>query len=489
MYSGYLLLAVNILIRSDLIHGFSSLKTSTGKGLISQLPKCESGTAARRVLENAFPKSETEQSFLYDSISVPKGASDRSLSDADLAIQTNIRNSKYSVMDLIELNGDRDADRASLALFCVFVAGTLSALVAQESLPGPEIIRFAVVWLLSFSPLAFVGFGIATPDELQTLLVSIQRNVFPTYRKRMIHHEAGHFLVGHILGLPIKGYQANAVKNAVEFYPLNDADVGRERASLLGFNAKKIYTDQDVTEYDSRNYNVDFFAEGGRGDELLSQSVFRDAKNYTDNPFLKIDPQNDVKKAWPYRGFDDETIDKLAVVSVAGVCSEILAFGNAEGGYADLSQLRYIFANAESDLSDKDIENRIRYAVGFGMTILRRHLGALDDVVLAMEKNSSVEDCILAIENCENKSGASAIENYEQIRREKIKMEGVSVFERTLLMGGKNLDTEDSSIIEGKGGGGRNAKFQMTGDDPLYAAVAAAFLFFVWASTGGLALH
>ena len=488
MYSGYYLLATTILITINVSHGFSSLQTSTGKGL-SQLSKCETGTAARRLLENAFPESETGQPFLYNSISIPKGASDKYLSDADLAIQTNIRNSKYSVMDLIELNGDRDADRASLALFCVFVAGTLSALVAQESLPGPEILRFAVVWLLSFSPLIFVGYGIATPDELQSLLVSIQRNVFPTYRKRMIHHEAGHFLVGHILGLPIKGYQANAVKNAVEFYPLNDADVGRERASLLGFNTKKVYTDRDVAGYDSRNENLGFFDEGGRGDELMSQSVFRDAKNYTDSPFLKIDPQNDVKRAWPYRGFDDETIDKLAIVSVAGVCSEILAFGNAEGGYADLSQLRYIFANADSELSDKDIENRIRYAVGFSMTILRRYLGALDDVVLAMEMNSSVEDCILAIENCENKSGATVSGNYEQVRREKIKNDGVSLLERTLLWGGKNLDTEDSNIIEGKGGGGRNSKFQLTGDDPLYAAGAAAFFFFVWASTGGLSLH
>ena len=79
--------------------------------------------------------------------------------------------------------------------------------------------------------------------------------------------------------------------------------------------------------------------------------------------------------------------------------------------------------------------------------------------------------------------------NYEQIRRNKIKNEGVGFLERTLLGSGKNLDSEDNSVIEGKGGGGRSAKFQITGDDPLYAAAAAAFLFFVWASTGGLSLH
>ena len=67
-------------------------------------------------------------------------------------------------------------------------------------------------------------------------LVSIQRNVFPTYRQRMIQHEAAHFLMGHLLGLPIKGYATNAVKSAVEFYPLNDPEIGRDRVQSLGFD-------------------------------------------------------------------------------------------------------------------------------------------------------------------------------------------------------------------------------------------------------------
>jgi hypothetical protein len=67
----------------------------------------------------------------------------------------------------------------------IFLASSLSAIVANENLPGPEIIRFLVVWVLSFTPFALVvGYGIATPDNLQALLV---------YRKRMIQHEAGQF--------------------------------------------------------------------------------------------------------------------------------------------------------------------------------------------------------------------------------------------------------------------------------------------------------
>lgn len=334
--------------------------------------------------------------------------------------------------------------------------------------------------------------------------MSLQRYIFPLYRKRMVHHEAGHFLMAHLLGFPIRDYQANAVKNAVEFYPMRDEDRGREKASLMGFDSKDRNRnrqdeseDGGVEQYYPEEYmdpDKPFFAEGGRGDALLAQSVFRDGNDSGSNStkydkYLKLAPRDDVKKSWPYRGFDHETLDQLAVVSVAGVCSEILAFGNAEGGYADLAQLRVLFASAEPGLNEKDMDNRVRYAIGYAMGQLRRHLGALDALVDAMDRGASVEECVLVIEACDNASGATALGNYEKIRRGKIQNEGVGFVESLLLGGGKNADVQDNSVIEGKGGGDRKQGFQLTGDDPLYAALGAALLFFVFASSGGLSLH
>ncbi len=472
--------------------------------LDKQLGKCKSGTAARQILaetllspsNNDDKDNNNSKDPLYNSITIPRGASILSMSDAELAIQTNIRNNKYSIMELIELNGDKDADRASLALLAIFVGSTTSAITTQQNLPGPEIIRFALSWMFSFAPLIFVGLGLSVPSRLQSALIVIQSYIFPSYRKRMVHHEAGHFLLGHLLGMPIKGYRANAIKNAVEFYPLRDDDVGRTRASLLGFDkSRNNDRGSEVVDYGSSNGvgrdggTVGYFDEGGRGEEVTAtQSVFRNAKNYTDNPFLKISPQNDVKQAWPFRGFDHGTIDQLAVVSVAGVCSEILGFGNAEGGYADLGQLRQILSSAEPELDDKQTDNIIRYAIGYTMGQLRRHLGALDDLIEVMERDGSVAECILAIEGCENVSGATVMGNYEKMRRDAIQGEGIGFVER-LALGGKNADTEDNSVIYGKGGGDRKQSFQLTGDDPLYAAIAVAGVFLLWASSGGLSLH
>lgn len=174
-------------------------KKSADIEALKRLDQCTSGSVARELLEKF-----TGDDSLYQSISIPAGASERGISDGDLAIQTKIRNKKYDIFDLIDLNGDRDADRASAGVFGVFLASSFSAIVANESLPGPEILRFVVVWILSFAPLALVGFGIATPENLQAVLVSIQRELFPTYRKRMVQHEAGHFLLSHLLGYPIK---------------------------------------------------------------------------------------------------------------------------------------------------------------------------------------------------------------------------------------------------------------------------------------------
>lgn len=206
-----------------------------------------------------------------------------------------------------------------------------------------------------------VGFGIGNTGKLQAFLVSVQRQIFPVYRKRMVQHEAGHFLMAHLLGYPIAGYSTNAVKNAVEFFPLSDKDVGRDKAEMLGFDRQYSRGDDESPGARTRPRTNDapFFSPQGSGAvDLESQSVFRNVKNYTDNPFLKIATQNQPRNSWPYRGFDHGTVDKLAVVSCAGVCAEIISFGYAEGGLADLGQLQQILANAEPELTERDKENR-----------------------------------------------------------------------------------------------------------------------------------
>lgn len=467
-------------------------KKSFTLDLLRGLSTASSGTKARQILRDALlvdNDNDETGSALYGSIRIPAGASKRGISDGDLAIQTRMINKKYNIIELIELNGDRDADRASLALLCVMMGCSLSAIVANQSLNFiPEILRFLIVWLLSFAPLAFVGYGIADASELQGLLVTVQRNVFPAYRQRMLQHEAGHFLMGHLLGWPVRKYSANAVKNAVELYPLADTDRGSSLARQLGFDKRSSRGgDSDSLDQTPPWDDVPFFSEDGRGSSTLGLSVFRTAKNYTE--FVKLPSQNEPTNAWPYRPLDDATLDQLTAISVAGVCAEILAFGNAEGGVADLSQLRQLFSAADSELSDREIDNRIRYALGYTMSQLRRHLGVLDALAAVMERDGSVEECVLAIETCENVSGQGIIGDYELNRRKSFREAQASWIERIFLGDEKTADTAEDRMVEGKGGGYKKETFRLTGDDPLYAAMAVALGFLAWASSGGLSLH
>lgn len=293
-----------------------------------------------------------------------------------------------------------------------------------------------------------------------------------------------------MLGYPVQGYRANAVKNAVQLYPLADGDRGQSYASQLGFDRPTAVENDLEDPSPVMVQDAPFFSEEGRGALWVEErSVFRAAKkNYT--MFAKLPQVDQPTNAWPYRGFDERTLDQLACISVAGVCSEILAFGNAEGGVADLSQLRQIFAASEEEIDSRGVDNRIRYALGFTMGMLRRNLGALDDLAAAMEKDAPLSACVATIENCSNPSGQDGITgDYERRRRERFRADGASWMERVLLGGDKNLDQEENRLVEGKGGGYRKDEFRLTGDDPFYAALLVSVTFAAWAAAGGLSLH
>lgn len=488
--NGVLLLSKKSNTDEKLKHQESS-RSSLKKSLLEAgLDQCASGTQARRILERELDPGSSSRRF--GSIAIPPGASVQGISDGDLAIQTRLVNKKYKIMELIELSGNRDMDRASWGVLSVFVASSLAAVAVNQNLPGPEIVRFLVVWLLTFAPLFLVGYGLKDADKLQALLVQVQRMVFPAYRQRMVQHEAGHFLMGHLLGWPIRGYTANAVKNAVSFFPLSDAEKGRDVANQLGFDRPKVRTEEEEDLWPLPGTvnaeDAQFFGPGGRGSGLVQErSVLRKSdknKQSKYDDFLKLPSQNDPTKAWPYRGFDERTIDQLTVISVAGVCAEILAFGNAEGGVADLNQLRQIFAASarEETMSDREIDNRIRFALGYTLSQLRLNLGALDALAEVMDRNGSVAECVSAIESCKNASGQTSWGGDYELERRKRFQEQAGIIE-------KNIDTMEDRFAEGKGGGGRKQTFALTGDDPLYLALAVSVVFLAWASAGGLSLH
>jgi hypothetical protein len=484
--------------RSRAIYSIQQQHLTIAAEDLEALNSCSTGTQARRIIRQQQQQQDQANSksrLLFESIQIPSGVSKKGLSDGELALQTRCRN-KYKITELIDVIGDRDADRASVAILTVVVSSVTSALISNQVLVFlPEVLRFIIVWLLTFAPLFLIGYGIRDAEQFQRFIMKIQNDFFPSQKQRIIQHEAGHFVMGYLLGLPIQAYQSESgIQNAVMFYDLADPDYGQEYARKLGFD--RIRREEIQPEIPRQDSNIPFFGSLGRGADLLeTQSVFRKGikQNYT-AAFGSLDVNNDPTYSWPYRGFDDRTLDKLTMVSLAGVCAEILAFGNAEGGAADYDLLRKLLGASQSPISDREVENRIRFGLGFTMSILRSHLGLLDVVAAVMERKGSVADCVTAIENCKNVKGGddefTVSDNkdydYELRRRKSFSNESWM----TRLWGvTKSIDTVEDRLVIGKGGGSRKESIRLAGDDPLYAALAVALVFLLWASTGGLSLH
>jgi hypothetical protein len=445
--------------------------------LSNRLSGCQSGTQARNVLQEASLR-------YYQSVVIPAGAAQRDLSDGDLAIQTRTTQSRYGILDLIDVSGNREADRFSIGIGLTFVFSSALAIAINQSplfLSGPDIVRFLLVWGFVFLPLGLIGYGMRDASALQSLLVRGQERIDPQLRRRRIQHEAGHFLMGHLLGWPIQGYNVDPDDSpgraaAVQFYPLADSEVGRDTARQLGFDPLRRRSEPPVSNRDT--------------------TKSRDSRPYfrPDRGASSLEP-DDPASVWPYRGLSVATLDRLAVISVSGMVAEILALGNAYGGRADLEQLRELLSYAEEDESN-DMETRVRFALGFAMTVLRRHMPQLDALTKVMERSGSVAECIQAIETSIQSTTAISDYEYEVRRRQQIRANR-SLLERIQPLLGiseaPNIDIpmEEDRWVTGKGGGARKeeAGVRLAGDDPLYLALTTAAVFLAWASAGGLSLH
>jgi hypothetical protein len=105
------------------------------------------------------------------------------------------------------MNSDNPTKQISLNLVAICIFGmTLSSLVApliQVSSTIPILMIFAIVVITTVD-------GLLLKSIFATLVLDAIASTSPAYRQRIVHHEAGHFLVAYLLGIPITGYTLSA---------------------------------------------------------------------------------------------------------------------------------------------------------------------------------------------------------------------------------------------------------------------------------------
>lgn len=167
----------------------------------------------------------------------------------------------------------------------------------MSSLLGP------LVHLSPFVPAlaAFSILGVATLDTLSwqgragTLLVDWFNRFSPAHRDRVVRHEAGHFLVAHLLDIPVTGYTLSAW------------DAFRQGQAGLG--------------------GVSFAS-----------------------PELEAAVAQGVLSA--------QLVDRYCTVLMAGIAAETLVYGEPEGGVDDRQMLQSLWAQMKRSPAEADLKQR-----------------------------------------------------------------------------------------------------------------------------------
>ncbi|GJD06831.1 hypothetical protein Gasu2_12230 [Galdieria sulphuraria] len=163
----------------------------------------------------------------------------------------------------------------------------------------------------------------------------LYKNLFPIYKKKVLKHEAGHFLVSYLLGCPVRGIVLSAWESLSLGIP--------GQAGTLFFDRKL--------------------------ESELSTGFLTDA-----------------------------TIDRYSIVLMAGIAAEALEYGQAEGGQSDEAALLRVLTCLNPPWSKERVFNQARWAVLQAILIIKKQKKAYDALVHALSSKKPLGDCIAMIE-------------------------------------------------------------------------------------------
>jgi len=89
-------------------------------------------------------------------------------------------------------------------------------------------------------------------------------------------------------------------------------------------------------------------------------------------------------------------LNKFSCIALAGVATEYLLYGVAEGGLADINKLDGLLKSL--GFTQKKADSQVRWAVLNTILMLRRHERARSQLAEAMSSGKSVGTCIEVIE-------------------------------------------------------------------------------------------
>lgn len=174
------------------------------------------------------------------------------------------------------------------------------------------------------------------------LVIDLLSSQSSEYRQRILHHEAGHFLVAHLLEMPVQSYTLSAWEGI--------------KAGLPGLGGVVVEALTEKTEKTEKTASV---------------------------PFSR------------------QQIDRCCTVWMAGIAAETQTYGSAQGGEDDQRQIKQLWAQAQGAAvatAGENAETQMRWALLQAQSLLAKQHQAYEALVTAMAERSPVSFCIQQID-------------------------------------------------------------------------------------------
>jgi hypothetical protein len=196
-------------------------------------------------------------------------------------------------------------------------------------------IGFLFGYISVLFPIILVGIGSIAPGIIGEVLYKFKLTTNEETRKRHVIKNAGKFLAGYVAGLPVARFNQGSPSNTVEFFQLRP-----------------------------------------RG-----KSIIEDKLMFAKSKFTQTD------------------IARISIVCLASSVAECIEFGIASGtNPGDVSLLNELINSIEPPIKQEQVQNHIRWSALTAWEILNQYKEEYQRLVVAFEKEQSLEECISIIE-------------------------------------------------------------------------------------------
>ncbi|CEL94590.1 unnamed protein product [Vitrella brassicaformis CCMP3155] len=275
---------------------------------------------------------------------------------------------------VLDIDGGSAVDKIALGLGVLCLVATGAVFLGALNWIPNDFVRYCVSLALISLPFTYMAVGIARPNDLFFFIAEVWRALSPKTAERLYYHEAAHFLVGYLLGLPIKSYSANSFLNRVEFYDDMDILTAADRPP------------ESLRDRIQAGFEV---PEGDRPREADDD----------DEVTLRRELRSGERRPRPGTVVNLERAKRAIVVASAGVAGEYLYCESAEGGSADIKWIDAVLRRTDPPLKRDERQDYMRWGVVEAYLLLDKYKTTLDALVDSFRAGRSIVECVKAIED------------------------------------------------------------------------------------------